>query len=255
MLLSVAIQGECLLALLDTGCTHNFLQGDIMRRLGLQPAGGEHLRVTVANGDRLPCTGVARNVPISIEGEAFSITCVGLNLGCFDCILGIDYLRTLGAILWDFEAMTMAFWRDGRRIYWQGVGAPTPVAPQQRALAAIANAQQPMLDRLLQQHGAIFEEPQGLPLERPYDHRIHLLPGTAPVAVRPYRYPQLQKDELERQVKAMLAQGIIRPSTSPFSAPMLLVRKSISKRSLSLFPILVFLEKNKKNTLSNSLLS
>ena len=62
-----------------------------------------------------------------------------------------------------------------------------------------------MLDRLLQQHSAIFEEPQGLPPVRPYDHRIHLLPDTAPVAVRPYRYPQLQKDELERQVKAMLA--------------------------------------------------
>jgi hypothetical protein len=72
---------------------------------------------------------------------------------------------------------------------------------------------------------SIFEEPQGLPPARPYDHRIHLLPGTAPVAVRPYRYPQLQKDELERQVAGMLAQGIIRPSTSPFSAPVLLVRK------------------------------
>jgi len=45
------------------------------------------------------------------------------------------------------------------------------------------------------------------------------------VAVRPYRYPQLQKDELERQCAVMLAQGIIRPSTSPFSAPVLLVRK------------------------------
>jgi len=70
-------------------------------------------------------------------------------LGCFDCILGVDYVRTLGAILWDFEAMTMAFWRDGRRICWKGMGAPTPVAPQQRVLAAIANAQQPMLDCLL----------------------------------------------------------------------------------------------------------
>jgi len=57
------------------------------------------------------------------------------------------------------------------------------------------------------------------------NHRIHLLPGTAPVAVRPYRYLQLQKDELERQCVAILQQGIIRPSTSPFSAPVLLVRK------------------------------
>jgi hypothetical protein len=41
----------------------------------------------------------------------------------------------------------------------------------------------------------------------------------------PYHYPQLQKDELERQVAGMLAQGIIRLSTSPFSARVLLVRK------------------------------
>jgi hypothetical protein len=82
-----------------------------------------------------------------------------------------------------------------------------------------------MLDRLLQHHVAIFEEPQGLPPARSYDHRIHVLPGLAPVAVRPYRYPQLQKDELEHQVAGMLAQGIIRPSTSPFSALVLLIRK------------------------------
>jgi hypothetical protein len=61
---------------------------------------------------------------------------------------------------------------------------------------------------------------------RPHDLFYHLLPGTAPVAVRPYRYAQLQKDELERQCEAMLTQGIIRPSTSPFSAPVLLVRKA-----------------------------
>jgi hypothetical protein len=82
------------------------------------------------------------------------------------------------------------------------------------------------MDVLLWQHGAIFDEPTGLPLARPYDHRIHLLPGTGPVAVRPYRYAQLQKDELERQCEAMLAQGIIRASTSLFSAPVLLVRKA-----------------------------
>ena len=46
------------------------------------------------------------------------------------------------------------------------------------------------------------------------------------MAVRPYRNPQLQKDELKQQCAAMLAQGIIRTSTSPFSAPVLLVKKT-----------------------------
>jgi hypothetical protein len=137
-------------------------------------------------------------------------------LGGFDFILGVDFLRTLGPILWDLDAMMMSFLHQGTLVQWQGVH---PAAPQPHAVVAAATDQQPML-------GAIFSEPTGLPPPRPYDHRIHLLPGAVPVAIWPYRYPQLQKDELERQCTAMLAQGIIRPSTSPFSAPVLLVRKA-----------------------------
>jgi len=81
MLLQVMVKGERLLALLDTGSTHNFLQGATMRRLGLPPTGGVQLRVTVANGDCLRCEGIARHIPISIGAEDFSITCVGLDFG------------------------------------------------------------------------------------------------------------------------------------------------------------------------------
>lgn len=87
LLLHVLIKGERLLALMDTGSTHNFLNGDTMRRLGLPMEGGERLRVTVANRDRLPCAGIARDVPIVIGSESFSITCVGMRL---------DFLETLG---------------------------------------------------------------------------------------------------------------------------------------------------------------
>jgi predicted aspartyl protease len=127
MLLPVFIKGERFLALLDTGSTHNFVQGAAMRRLGLSPTGGEKLRVTVANGDRLACEGIARDVPIRIGEEDFSITCVGLNLGAFDFIIGFDFLRTLGPMLWDCDALTLSFGRNGRRITWQGV--PGPAAP------------------------------------------------------------------------------------------------------------------------------
>jgi hypothetical protein len=130
LLLPVTINGERLLALMDTGSTHNFLNGDMMSRLGLAMAGGEHLRVTVANGDRLPCAGIARDVPVIINDESFSITCVGMRLGCFDFILGVDFLETLGTIQWNFRALTLSFQRQGWRIHWQGVRATQQPAPQ-----------------------------------------------------------------------------------------------------------------------------
>jgi hypothetical protein len=54
---------------------------------------------------------------------------------------------------------------------------------------------------------------------------IPLVPGAKPVYVRPYRYSPALKDEIEKQVADMLAKGLIQPSVSAFSSPILLVRK------------------------------
>jgi hypothetical protein len=99
----------------------------------------------------------------------------------------------------------MAFQWRGRRVFWRGLGAPHSEGPEAHAHSVDADPDRPFIDDLLREYDDVFAEPHGLLPSRPYDHRIHLLPGTAPVAVRPYRYPQLQKDELERQCSAMLA--------------------------------------------------
>jgi hypothetical protein len=148
MLLPVMIHGERLVALLDTGSTHNFLPAATMRRLALQPTGGDNLRVTVANGDRLRCHGLAQHVPLTIGDEYFTITCAGIDLGCFDFILGVDFLRTLGPIQWDFDTLMMTFSRQGRRVWWEGLGGAAP-APQLQLAAVDDEAEHPLLTQLL----------------------------------------------------------------------------------------------------------
>jgi len=82
------------------------------------------------------------------------------------------------------------------------------------------------LQGVLSEFATVFHEPKGLPPPRGIDHRIPIKAGTAPVNVRPYRYhPHLQKNEIETQVAEMLASGVIRPSNSPYSNPVILVKK------------------------------
>lgn len=54
---------------------------------------------------------------------------------------------------------------------------------------------------VLEELRSVLQVPSGMPSARPFDHRIHLLPNSKPVNVRPYRYPYFQKTEIERQVK------------------------------------------------------
>lgn len=64
-----------------------------------------------------------------------------------------------------------------------------------------------------------------LPLLRSAHHQIPLIPGAQPFEVRPYRYSHVQKNEIENQLNQMLQTRIIRPNSSPFPSPVLLVKK------------------------------
>ncbi|GJR26117.1 putative reverse transcriptase domain-containing protein [Tanacetum coccineum] len=69
------------------------------------------------------------------------------------------------------------------------------------------------------------EDLPGLPPARPVEFQIDLIPGAAPVARAPYRLAPSEMKELSEQLQELSNKGFIRPSSSPWGAPVLFVKK------------------------------
>jgi len=60
------------------------------------------------------------------------------------------------------------------------------------------------------EYSYIYKEPKALPSHKNQDHRIILKQGTPSINVRPYRYPVLEEEIIERTVQEMLQVGVVR---------------------------------------------
>ncbi|XP_070034799.1 uncharacterized protein [Nicotiana tomentosiformis] len=72
---------------------------------------------------------------------------------------------------------------------------------------------------------SFLDELPGLPPEREIELSIDLLPDTQPISIPPYRMSPTELRELKEQLRDFLEKGFIRPSTSPWEAPVLFVKK------------------------------
>ena len=70
------------------------------------------------------------------------------------------------------------------------------------------------------------EELPEMPPDRDVEFIIELKPGTAPIAKRPYPMAVDELKELKKQLDEQLQKGLIRPSSSPWGAPILFVEKN-----------------------------
>ncbi|CAI7869169.1 unnamed protein product [Closterium sp. NIES-54] len=99
---------------------------------------------------------------------------------------------------------------------------------------------------IIRRYPEIFADglPDGLPPQRPEDHRIELEPGAQSTVRSQWRLSQPELDELRKQLDYLLSKGFIQPSTSPYAAPILFTSKKdgglrmcIDYRSLNLITI------------------
>ncbi|GKD91550.1 putative reverse transcriptase domain-containing protein [Tanacetum coccineum] len=74
-------------------------------------------------------------------------------------------------------------------------------------------------------NGMFLEDLSGLPPARPVEFQIDLIPGAALVARAPYRLAPSEMKELSEQLQELFDKGFIRPSSSPWGAPVLFIKK------------------------------
>lgn len=241
--LHTKIEQQHLLALVGSGSTHSFISDKAAHRLHLSAMHTTPFTVQVANGTPLKCHQRYEAVTMRIGTVSFTITLHVLPLAGLNIVLGVKWLETLGPTICDWKAQSIQIMWEGQTHLLQGVQAATihAIGPQEiikearqgHLLYALClsdtETQIPQvaddLKALIHDFDDLFQAPTGLPPHCKIEHTITLKEGNDPVKVRPYRYAHFQKEEIERQVEDMLKSGIVRTSSSPFSSPVLLVKK------------------------------
>nr|GFB16197.1 putative reverse transcriptase domain-containing protein [Tanacetum cinerariifolium] len=71
----------------------------------------------------------------------------------------------------------------------------------------------------------VLHELPGIPPVREVEFNIELIPGSEPISKSPYRMAPIELKELKDQLQELLERGFIRPSVSPWGAPVLFVKK------------------------------
>ncbi|GMI84444.1 hypothetical protein HRI_002113700 [Hibiscus trionum] len=221
---TVELNSHHVYALIDSGSTHSFTCLSVVKRLKLEP---ENVKTSLIVSNPLGGTSninlICRNCSLHISNLPFLIDLYILPSCEFDLILGLDWLSKHEA------------WVDcqNKRLYLQGLGKESILLIDKKPTSIFASmvlrdqiefgmSEMPVVSEFID----VFpEELPGLPPIREVEFGIEVKPGSNPVSITPYRMAPLELKELQKQLQELQDKSFIRPSTSPWGAPVLFVKK------------------------------
>ncbi|GKC01620.1 putative reverse transcriptase domain-containing protein, partial [Tanacetum coccineum] len=175
--------------LFDLGADRSFVSSTFSALLDIAPSTLDtSYAVELADGRILETNTVLRGYMLRLLGHSFDIDLMPVELGSFDVIVGVDWLAKYYAlIICDDKVVHI-----------------------------------PYGDEVLIIRGDDYDNGNdlpGLPPARQVKFQIDLVPGAAPVARTPYRLAPAELQELSTQLRELFDIGFIRPSSSPWGAP------------------------------------
>ncbi|KAJ8758614.1 hypothetical protein K2173_000335 [Erythroxylum novogranatense] len=241
-----------LYALIDPGSSHSYIcAGEMFDKkirgptLLLIDQLEYDMHVTSPLGSSVLVNQVVRNCPVMIQGSEYAADLIRLSFHEFDLIMGMDWLSKHQAVI-DCKAKIVFLRRPDQSeiVFHDGcTSALTNVVSAMQAqkllrkeceayLAFVLDSQKDgdkdkLLDiPVVNEFPDVFpEELPGLPPEREVELSIEVMLGTAPISRAPYRMAPTELKELKLQLQELLDKGFIRPSVSPWGAPVLFVKK------------------------------
>nr|ABA92080.1 retrotransposon protein, putative, Ty3-gypsy subclass [Oryza sativa Japonica Group] len=204
--------------LFDSGATHSFLSMSFAGNHGMEVEDLRRPMMVSTPSNQALSLQRSPSVRIEIQGVPFLANLILLESKDLDVILGMDWLaRYKGVIDCANRKVTLTS-NDGRVV--------TVYALSSESLRSRLN--QITLEEIpiVREYPDVFpDDLPGMPPKRDIEFRIDLVPGTTPIHKRPYRMAANELAEVKRQVDDLLRKGYIRPSSSPWGAPVIFVEK------------------------------
>ncbi|GJU55398.1 putative reverse transcriptase domain-containing protein [Tanacetum coccineum] len=213
--------------LFDSGADYSFVSTTFIPLLGLEPNDlGFRYEIEIASGQLVEIDKVIKGCKLKIEGHVFDIDLIPFGHGSFDVIIGIDWLSNHKAKIMYHEKVVRTPLLDGKVLRVLGE-RPEKKARLLMSVKASDKKQEEII--VVRYFLAVFlDDLSGLPPLREIEFQIELIPGAVPIAKSPYRLAPSELEELSGQLKELQDKGFILPSSSPWGAPVLFVKKKDS---------------------------
>ncbi|GKB32644.1 putative reverse transcriptase domain-containing protein [Tanacetum coccineum] len=207
--------------LFDSGADYSFVSTTFIPLLGLEPSDlGFKYEIEIASGQLVEIDKVIKGCKLEIEGHVFDIDLIPFGHGSFDVIIGMDWLSNYKAEIICHEKVVRIPLPDGKVLRVLGE------RPDEKARFLMGIKKQEEIVVVREFPEVFPDDLSGLPPIREIEFQIELIPRATPVAKSPYRLAPSELEELSGQLKELQDKGFIRPSSSPWGAPILFVKKN-----------------------------
>ncbi|KAL0546071.1 hypothetical protein IC582_015976 [Cucumis melo] len=241
---TLPVLGHYALVLFDSGSSHSFISSAFVSHARLEVEPLHHvLSVSTPSGECMLSREKVKACQIEIAGHVIEVTLIVRDMLDFDVILGMDWLAANHASIdcsrkeVTFNPPSMASFKfkgGGSKSLPQVISAirASKLLSQDTwgILASVVDTREADVslssEPVVRDYPDVFpEELPGLPPHREVEFAIELEPGTVPISRAPYRMAPAELKELKVQLQELLDKGFIRPSVSPWGAPVLFVKK------------------------------